>query len=88
MAEKKRKKGNGILFGLILLGASIVAIWKNEHRFDYHKAARDTTAVDTIGQLSPRDLFSHPGSMDGEPPRSTRGIATRMTTASRGPRGG
>ncbi len=66
MAEKKRKKGNGILFGLILLGASIVAIWKNEHRFDYHKAARDTTAVDAIAQLSPGDLFSHTGSMDRE----------------------
>lgn len=64
MAERKKKKGNGILFGLILMGISIMGIWKNEHRFDYFKAARDTAPVETVGSLAPGTLFSHTGGMD------------------------
>lgn len=64
MAEKKNKKGNGILFGLILLVGSLGAIWKNEHRFDYYKAARDTVPVESIGALAPGELFSHTGEME------------------------
>lgn len=64
MADKKRKKGNGIVFGLVLLGASIGGIWKNEHRFDYFKAARDTVPADTVDGLAAGALFSHTGRMD------------------------
>ncbi len=63
MAETK-KKGNPILFGLVLLGGSIGAIWKNEHRFDYHQAAEATEAVENVGELAPAHLFSHTGKMD------------------------
>lgn len=63
MAETK-KKGNPIIFGLVLLGASIGALWKNEHRFDYYKAARATEPVESIDDLSPGNLFSHTGKMD------------------------
>ena len=63
MAETK-KKGNPLVVGLILLGASIGALWKNEHRFDYYKAARATEPVQTVGDLASGDLFSHTGKMD------------------------
>jgi hypothetical protein len=50
--------------GLILLGASIGAIWKNEHRFDYYQAAKATEPAEAVGDLSADRLFSHTGSMD------------------------
>ena len=64
MAGKKKKKGNGIIFGLLVMWFSIGGIWKNEHRFDYFKAARDTVAVESVDGLSPDTLFSHTGTMD------------------------
>lgn len=64
MAERKNKKGNGIVFGLVLLGASIGAIWKNEHRFDYYKAARDTVVESSVDELETGALFSLSGTMD------------------------
>ena len=63
MAERK-KKGNPLVFGLILLGGSIGAIWKNEHRFDYYQAAKATEPAEAVGDLSADRLFSHTGSMD------------------------
>jgi len=66
MADTKRRKGGGILFGLVLLGVSIAAIWKNEHRFDYYKAARDTAAAESMDGLTTGALFSHTGTMDRE----------------------
>lgn len=64
MAGKKKKKGNGIIFGLAMMWFSIGGIWKNEHRFDYFKAARDTVAVESVDGLAPGILFSHTGTMD------------------------
>ena len=64
MAERKNKKGSGILFGLVMVGLSIGAIWKNEHRFDYFKAARDAAPVETVDHLASGTLFSHSGAMD------------------------
>ena len=66
MAEGKKKENaliNGII-GLILLGGSIGAIWKNEHRFDYYQAAKATEPAEAVGDLSADRLFSHTGSMD------------------------
>ncbi|MDA7620087.1 hypothetical protein N8606_02060, partial [Akkermansiaceae bacterium] len=63
MAERK-KKGSPLVMGLILLGASIGAIWKNEHRFDYYQAAKATEPAEAVGDLSADRLFSHTGSMD------------------------
>ncbi len=65
MAETK-KKGNPLILGLILLGASIGAIWKNEHRFDYYKAAEATDPAESVGDLAPDHLFSHTGKMNQE----------------------
>ena len=63
MATKK-KKGNPIVVGLIMLVGSIAALWQNEHRFDYHKAASDTAVVERISSLEPNKLFSHTSDMD------------------------
>jgi len=63
---KTKKKGNPLLFGLVLLGVSIGAIWKNEHRFDYYKAAEATKPAEAIEDLTPNRLFSHTGKMDQE----------------------
>ena len=62
---EKKKKSNPILFGLVLIGAALSAIWQNEHRFDYYKAARDTTEAYSPSQAKNLDtLFSLTGSMD------------------------
>tara|TARA_B110000305_G_scaffold55868_1_gene61690 strand:- start:9001 stop:10437 length:1437 start_codon:yes stop_codon:yes gene_type:complete len=66
MAEGK-KKGNPLIngiIGLIFLGGSIGAIWKNEHRFDYYQAAKATEPAEAVGDLTADHLFSHTGSMD------------------------
>lgn len=66
MAERK-KKGSPLItgiMGLILLGGSIGAIWKNEHRFDYYQAAKATEPAEAVGDLTADRLFSHTGSMD------------------------
>ncbi|MGH1429423.1 MAG: TMEM43 family protein [Arenicella sp.] len=63
MATKK-KKGNPVVVGLIMLGGAIAALWQNEHRFDYHKAASETAVVERIHSLEENNLFSHTGDMD------------------------
>ncbi len=63
MAETK-KKGNPLIFGLILLGGSIGALWKNEHRFDYYKAAEATEPAEAVDDLAADRLFSHTGKMN------------------------
>ncbi len=61
---KRKKKGNPIIFGLIILGAAIGVLWQNEHRFNYYKAAEKTVPVEEIGGLAPDTLFSHTEAMD------------------------
>ncbi|MFK7851835.1 MAG: TMEM43 family protein [Akkermansiaceae bacterium] len=87
MAARKKKKGNGIIFGLVLMGISIGAIWKNEHRFDYYKAAKATVAVEAVDALNPGALFSYTGEMDqdltlkGEYVQSFEGFLTVKRSA-------
>ena len=42
MAESKKNKFGGIVVGPIVVVMSISVLWKNEGRFDYHKAAQAT----------------------------------------------
>lgn len=63
MATRK-KKGNPIVVGLIIIGGAISALWQNEHRFDYHKAASETMVIERIGNIEDSSLFSHTGEMD------------------------
>ncbi len=59
-----KKKGNPIIVGLVMLGGSIAALWQNEHRFDYYKAASDTAVVEQVSRLKSDDIFSYTGDMD------------------------
>ena len=61
---KMKKKGNPILFGITLLGGAIAALWQNEHRFDYYKAAEATEVAESVDGLMPDQLFSHTGKMN------------------------
>lgn len=61
---KKKKKGNPIIVGLIIVGGSIAALWQNEHRFDYHKAASETIVVEQVSSLERDSIFSHTDGMD------------------------
>lgn len=70
MAEKKKKGGGcfGFFFGIAVIGVSISALWKNETRFDYHKAAGDCVVLDE--QHDPADdtpeNICYGGAMDQE----------------------
>lgn len=63
MAEGKKKGSPSVIY-LILLGCSIGAIWKNEHRFDYYQEAKATEPAESVGDLTADHLFSYTGSMD------------------------
>ena len=47
-----------------MLGVAIGTLWKNEHRFDYYKAAAKTAPVELTSDLTPDVLFSYTGHMD------------------------
>lgn len=60
----KKTKGNPIIIGGVMLGGAIAALWQNEFRFDYHKAASETEFVEHISNLEDNAIFSHTGDMD------------------------
>lgn len=63
----RRKKNNplaALVFGPALVVGSVMALWQNEHRFDYHKAAKSTQEVFEVQALSPDQVFSFTGPMD------------------------
>ena len=64
---KKNKKGGGcalIVIGPMLVFFSIAALWKNETRYDFHKAARKTTPVADANAANENMLLSLTGDMD------------------------
>lgn len=64
MADRKKNRWAGIVFGPVLVFFALSALWKNETRFDYHRAAARTLEISTIDQASPGDLVSFTGPMD------------------------
>ena len=62
--SNNKKKGNPIVMGVMMLGGAIAALWQNEFRFDYHKAASETVFVERISSLEDNAIFSHTGDMD------------------------
>ena len=52
------------MIGPILACIALLAIWKNETRFDYGRAAAATTAVSQPAEASSGDVISLTGSMD------------------------
>lgn len=65
MASRKEKnKAAGFVIGPILVIVSVVALWKNETRFDYHKAAKKTGHIAVLEQAAEEQNFSYTGEMD------------------------
>ena len=66
MASKRKKdnKAAGVIIGPIFVIASVTALWKNETRFDYHKAAAKTEPAMSLDRLEPGRNFSYSGEMD------------------------
>ncbi len=63
MAKSKNKMG-GILAGPVIVFLSVLALWKNEGRFDYYRAARDTTPIVSLGDENSGEVISYSGAMD------------------------
>lgn len=64
MSESKKDKISGFLLGPAVVIVGTIALWKNEGRFDYYRAAK---ATDPVVKLTPEDadrLVSYTGAMD------------------------
>ena len=66
MANNKRNSWAGILIGPAVTFFALVALWKNETRFNFYAAANSTTAVQDIDDASDGQLMSFTGPMDRE----------------------
>ena len=64
MAESEKNKFGGIVVGPIVVVMSISVLWKNEGRFDYHKAAQATLPMTELSSENKDQLVSFTDSMD------------------------
>ena len=64
MAEKKDSKWLGLMIGPLISCCAVVALWKNETRFDYHRAAAATDSVQSPRDATNGQLISLTGPMD------------------------
>lgn len=62
--KKKKNSWIGILIGPAITFFALAAIWKNETRFDFHKAAAKTPVVDSLDQAIDGEDFSYTDQMD------------------------
>ena len=61
---RKKSKWGGLLMGPFMVCVALVALWKNETRFDYARAAETTQSVIDLNGLQAGELISMTGSMD------------------------
>ena len=64
MAKREKNRWMGIFFGPAVTFFALFALWKNETRFDYYRAAAGTEAVDSPANASSGQLISLTGPMD------------------------
>lgn len=64
MEKEERSRWTGIIIGPMMAIFAVMALWKNEARFDFHKAARRTTAIQSPADANAGQLISHTGPMD------------------------
>lgn len=63
--EKRKNRWGGVVMGPVVVVMALLALWKNETRFDYHRAASETSPI-----VSPTDVvaagrgISFTGAMD------------------------
>ncbi|WP_417744651.1 TMEM43 family protein [Rosistilla oblonga] len=66
MARNEKSRWGGIVIGPVIMLAAMAALWCNETRYDYYKAAAKTTEVAAPADAKPGTNFSLTGSMDPE----------------------
>ncbi|MEM6689104.1 MAG: TMEM43 family protein [Planctomycetota bacterium] len=64
MAGEEKNRFAGILIGPVMVCLGLTAIWKNETRFDYHRAAKGTGAVSSLNEATSGEDLSFTGPMD------------------------
>lgn len=63
-SERSKNRWAGIFIGPALVVFSLMAIWKNETRFDFHRAAAKTQPMSSLAGASPGQVVSYTGPMD------------------------
>jgi hypothetical protein len=63
MSDDNDSGGGNLIFGPILIVLSILALWYNEGRFDYARAARRTTEVHALKATEPDQTSSYTGAL-------------------------
>ena len=64
---RKRKKKNemaGIVIGPAIVFFALAALWKNETRYDYYKAARSSAEISVFDDATDQQIISYTGAMD------------------------
>ena len=62
--EKKNSKLGALLVGPALIIVGVLALWENEGRFDFAKAARQATVVGTPAQAQQAETFAYTGQLE------------------------
>lgn len=64
--SNSRKKNTSLICGPLMVCVALVALWKNETRFDYARAAESTKPIIGLNESQKGDLISLTGTMDPE----------------------
>ena len=65
MARNKGKNGwSGVLLGPAIVFFALAALWKNETRFDFYKAASNAKEINSLSEANSGDLISATGKLD------------------------
>ena len=62
--NREKNRWLGIIIGPAVVFFALSGLWKNETRFDYHRAASSTTEVNALSEAKSGELFSMTGPMD------------------------
>ena len=62
MARDENNSG-GIIVGPILVVGAVLCLWHNEGRFDYYKAARLATPVDSVEEAGSKETVAFTGAL-------------------------
>lgn len=65
MRRRREKNGIvGVVAGPIIVFLALAALWKNEVRYDYYHAARNSMEVNALGDANEAQVISYTGGMD------------------------
>ncbi|MCR9294835.1 MAG: hypothetical protein NXI32_19110 [bacterium] len=64
MARRNKNSAAGVIVGPVVALLAMVALWKNETRFDYYRAASRTPVVSLIDQAPTDKSFCYTGPMN------------------------